>query len=67
MKMKIVSEKMKYEEPRIEVVNLDLGEGVCQASTDYNTGVSSWGSGSSHHEHVNIEDEGDVNDRWSNF
>lgn len=42
MKMKIVSEKMKYEEPRIEVVNLDLGEGVCQASTDYeNVGVSS--------------------------
>ncbi len=42
MKMKIVSEKMKYEEPRIEVVNLDLGEGVCQASTDYeDVGVSS--------------------------
>lgn len=40
--MKIVSEKMKYEEPRIEVVNLDLGEGVCQASTDYkDVGVSS--------------------------
>lgn len=42
MKMKIVSEKMKYEEPRIEVVNLDLGEGVCQASTGYeDVGVSS--------------------------
>lgn len=65
--MKIVSEKMKYEEPRIEVVNLDLGEGVCQASEQSGANVDTWPGVGSSHQHINIEDEGDVDDRWGSF
>lgn len=65
--MKIVSEKMKYEEPRIEVVNLDLGEGVCQASTEGGASVIGWPGDNAHHQHINIEDGDNIDERWGSF